>query len=49
MGVTHDWTTDRLLATLVGNFIGGLSIGGLSIGWWVDVSTLAFSLFLLLT
>ena len=44
MGVTHDWTTDRLLAILVGNFIGGLSIG-----WWVDVSTLAFSLFLLLT
>jgi len=44
MGVTHNWTADRLLAILVANFIGGLSIG-----WWVDVSTLAFFLFLLLT
>lgn len=33
MGVTHNWTIDRLLATFVANFIGGLSIG-----WWVDVS-----------
>ncbi|KAF9237310.1 delta 8-sphingoloid desaturase protein [Melanogaster broomeanus] len=31
MGVTHNWTIDRLLATFLANFIGGLSIG-----WWVD-------------
>ncbi|KAF9042226.1 delta 8-sphingoloid desaturase protein [Panaeolus papilionaceus] len=31
MGVTHDWTVDRILATLVANFIGGMSIG-----WWVQ-------------
>jgi sphingolipid 8-(E)-desaturase len=33
MGVTHDWVWDRLLAILITDFIGGLSIG-----WWVDVS-----------
>lgn len=33
MGVTHNWVVDRLLGILVGNFAGGLSIG-----WWVDVS-----------
>ena len=33
MGVTHNWTLDRLLGILIADFIGGLSIG-----WWVDVS-----------
>lgn len=33
MGVTHDWTIDRLLAISIADFIGGLSVG-----WWVDVS-----------
>jgi delta8-fatty-acid desaturase len=33
MGVTHDWVWDRLLAIFIADFIGGLSIG-----WWVDVS-----------
>ena len=33
MGVTHDWTIDRLLAIFLADFIGGLSVG-----WWVDVS-----------
>lgn len=32
MGVTHNWTIDRLLGILIANFIGGLSIG-----WWVEV------------
>lgn len=32
MGVTHNWTIDRILATLIADFIGGLSIG-----WWVQV------------
>ena len=32
MGVTHNWTIDRLLGILIADFIGGLSIG-----WWVDV------------
>ncbi|KAF9535401.1 delta 8-sphingoloid desaturase protein [Crepidotus variabilis] len=31
MGVTHNWTIDRILATLIADFIGGLSIG-----WWVQ-------------
>ncbi|KAK2461969.1 hypothetical protein APHAL10511_006432 [Amanita phalloides] len=31
MGVTHNWTIDRLLGILIADFIGGLSIG-----WWVD-------------
>ncbi|KAG9314310.1 fatty acid desaturase-domain-containing protein [Chiua virens] len=31
MGVTHDWTIDRLLAIFIADFIGGLSVG-----WWVD-------------
>ncbi|KAH7883522.1 fatty acid desaturase-domain-containing protein [Phlebopus sp. FC_14] len=31
MGVTHDWTTDRLIAIVLADFIGGLSVG-----WWVD-------------
>ena len=36
MGVTHDWTKDRLIAIILADFIGGLSVG-----WWVDVSSLA--------
>ncbi|PPQ62820.1 hypothetical protein CVT24_000514 [Panaeolus cyanescens] len=31
MGVTHDWTMDRIIATIIADFIGGLSIG-----WWVN-------------
>ncbi|KAF8642336.1 hypothetical protein AX16_009605 [Volvariella volvacea WC 439] len=31
MGVTHNWTADRLLGILIADFIGGLSIG-----WWVQ-------------
>jgi delta8-fatty-acid desaturase len=33
MGVTHNWSVDRTIAILIADFIGGLSIG-----WWVDVS-----------
>lgn len=33
MGVTHNWVWDRLMGILLADFIGGLSIG-----WWVDVS-----------
>lgn len=33
VGVTHNWAIDRILAILISDFIGGLSIG-----WWVDVS-----------
>jgi delta8-fatty-acid desaturase len=32
MGVTHDWATDRLVSIFLADFIGGLSIG-----WWVEV------------
>jgi delta8-fatty-acid desaturase len=32
MGVTHNWTIDRILATLIADFMGGISIG-----WWVQV------------
>ena len=32
LGVTHNWITDRLLGILIADFIGGLSIG-----WWVEV------------
>jgi len=32
MGVTHNWALDRIIATIVADFIGGLSIG-----WWVHV------------
>lgn len=35
MGVTHNWTTDRVIATIIADFIGGLSIG-----WWVHVRVL---------
>ncbi|KAF9455095.1 delta 8-sphingoloid desaturase protein [Macrolepiota fuliginosa MF-IS2] len=31
MGVTHNWAVDRILAILIADFIGGLSIG-----WWVQ-------------
>lgn len=34
MGVTHNWTIDRLIAIILADFIGGLSVG-----WWVDVSS----------
>lgn len=37
MGVTHNWAIDRLLGILIADFIGGLSIG-----WWVDVSFFFF-------
>ena len=37
MGVTHIWAVDRILGILIADFIGGLSIG-----WWVDVSCLSF-------
>lgn len=33
MGVTHNWTADRLISITLADFIGGLSIG-----WWVQVS-----------
>ncbi|KAI0639502.1 fatty acid/sphingolipid desaturase [Trametes polyzona] len=32
VGVTHDWTLDRLISIFVADFLGGLSIG-----WWVNV------------
>jgi len=32
MGVTHNWAIDRIIATIFADFIGGLSIG-----WWVQV------------
>ena len=32
-GVTHIWEIDRLISIIIADFIGGLSIG-----WWVDVS-----------
>jgi sphingolipid 8-(E)-desaturase len=36
MGVTHNWTIDRIIAILIANFIGGLSIG-----WWVQVCAMS--------
>lgn len=39
MGVTHNWTVDRLIATCIADFMGGLSVG-----WWVDVSSNVFIL-----
>lgn len=30
-GITHSWPVDRLIGTIIANFIGGLSIG-----WWCD-------------
>lgn len=32
MGVTHNWTVDRIIAVLVADLFGGLSVG-----WWVRV------------
>jgi delta8-fatty-acid desaturase len=37
MGVSGDWTWDRLLCISIADFIGGLSIG-----WWVDVCACFF-------
>ena len=37
MGVTHNWAVDRILGILIADFIGGLSIG-----WWVEVSFQCF-------
>lgn len=34
VGVTHNWVWDRIIAIFVGDLIGGLSIG-----WWVNVRT----------
>jgi sphingolipid 8-(E)-desaturase len=34
LGVTHDWVKDRIIAILIADLSGGLSVG-----WWVDVST----------
>ncbi|KAG2023555.1 delta 8-sphingolipid desaturase [Coprinopsis cinerea AmutBmut pab1-1] len=31
MGVTHNWAIDRIIAIIIADFIGGLSIG-----WWVN-------------
>lgn len=36
-GVTHSWFWDRLIGILVADLMGGISIG-----WWVDVSIHAF-------
>lgn len=33
VGVTHNWTMDRLISIFIADFVGGLSIG-----WWVNVS-----------
>lgn len=33
MGVTHDWKIDRLVSIFLADFVGGLSVG-----WWVEVS-----------
>lgn len=33
LGVTHNWLVDRILGIFIADFLGGLSIG-----WWVDVS-----------
>jgi sphingolipid 8-(E)-desaturase len=36
-GVTHNWLVDRVIGTSIANFIGGISLG-----WWVDVSVTHF-------
>lgn len=36
MGVTHSWILDRLVAVFITSFVGGLSVG-----WWVDVRILS--------
>ncbi len=38
VGVTHNWVVDRVLGILIAS-----GIGGLSIGWWVDVRVLPFA------
>jgi hypothetical protein len=35
VGVTHSWHRDRLIAIFLADFVGGVSIG-----WWVDVCPL---------
>jgi len=40
MGVTHNWAIDRILATLIADFMGGLSIG-----WWVQVRIFNFTIY----
>ena len=37
LGVTHKWAVDRLIAIVIADFMGGLSVG-----WWVDVSPRPF-------
>lgn len=39
MGVTHDWMKDRAISIFLADFVGGLSVG-----WWVDVSSPVFYL-----
>lgn len=38
MGVTHNWTWDRIISIFCADYVGGLSIG-----WWVDVSLSSLS------
>ncbi len=38
MVLTGDWTFDRLVSTFIADWIGGLSIG-----WWVDVGLFNFA------
>lgn len=40
LGVTHDWNIDRLIAIIIADLTGGLSVG-----WWVDVSTSSYHAF----
>jgi hypothetical protein len=42
MGVTHNWVIDRILGVLIADFIGGVSIG-----WWVEVRTLIGCFFII--
>ncbi|KAI0778284.1 fatty acid/sphingolipid desaturase [Trametes elegans] len=35
VGVTHNWTLDRVISIFIADFVGGLSIG-----WWVNVSNI---------
>ncbi len=37
VGVTHNWTLDRLISIFIADLVGGLSIG-----WWVHVSIFVF-------
>lgn len=39
MGITHNWTFDRMFSIFIADLCGGLSIG-----WWVDVSLNLFVL-----